>query len=137
MTINYEGKDVGQEFYSENKEGVYRAAFGLATPDKPIQILKLHNGKLQAGDSWKIEGNVLGSTFGGEYKVGKPEDMTVPAGTYKAYPVTADNLTAAGLQASVTGYYSPGIGLIKYEAKIGNQTNILELEKFEPASAGK
>ena len=97
-----------------------------------MRILKL---PLKAGESWEIEGKALGDTFTGEFKVGKEEDIEVPAGKYKAFPVTSENLNASGLQASTTSYYADKVGLIKQEIQINTQKTVIELEKFEEGTA--
>lgn len=127
-----DNKEVGYECVSVTSDGVYRNAFGAATPDKPVRILKL---PLVAGDSWEIDGKALGDTFKGKFKVEKEEDVTVPAGKYKAFPVTSEDLDASGLRATTTSYYASGVGLVRQVIKINTQQTVIDLEKFEAGDA--
>lgn len=129
VVLLVENKEVGHECLSVTSDGVFRMAFGAATPDKPVRILKL---PLMAGDSWDIDGKALGDTFKGKFKVGKEEEITVPAGKYKAFPIASEDLDASGLRASTTSYYAADVGLVRQEIKINNQQTVIELEKFEP-----
>jgi hypothetical protein len=122
-------KDRGQECISVTNNGVYRNAFGGALPDNPVCILKL---PLKAGDSWEIKGTAMGDEFKGKFKVGEEKEIKVPAGTYKAFPVTSEDLSASGLRPIVTSYYASGVGLVRQELKINTQETVIELEKFEP-----
>ncbi len=116
------------EDLSVTADGVYRYSFGGVTPDHPILVLKL---PLKAGATWTVQSKALGDTLKGVYKVGPEEEITVPAGKYKAFPVTTDDLDAAGIKVSEKRYYASGVGLIYQEIKIGEQKTIAELEKFE------
>jgi hypothetical protein len=122
-----DGKEVGSECIHVKNDGVYRASFGTAIPDMPVQILKLPP---KAGETWEIKGKALGDNFSGEFKIGKQEEIEVPEGKYMAYPVTSDNLNASGLRATTTSWYAERRGLIKQEIKINSQTTVIELEKF-------
>ncbi len=124
-------KEVGHEMISVTSDGVYRNAFSSAVPDKPVRILKL---PLKAGDSWTIDGKALGDPFKGKFTVGEERQIEVPAGKYKAFPITSEDLDASGLLASTTSWYARDVGLIKQEIKINTLKLVIELEKFE---AGK
>lgn len=128
VVLLVEDKEVGQECISVTSDGVYRNAFGAAVPDKPVRILKL---PLMTGDSWEIDGKALGDTFKGKFTVGKEEEITVPAGKYKAFPVSSEDLDASGLRASTTSWYASGVGLVRQDIKVNNQQTRIELEKFE------
>lgn len=122
-------KEPDTELISVKADGVFRYSFRNAVADKPVQILKLPP---KAGETWKIDSKALGDSLQGTYKVGKEEDITVPAGTYKAFPVVTDDLDVAGIKVAETRYYAKDVGMIKQEIKIGGQTTIAELVKFEP-----
>jgi len=124
-------KEQAYELISVTKDGVFRYSFSGTIPDKPIQVLKL---PLKNGDSWTVDAKALTDTIKGTFTVGAEKDIEVPAGKFKAFPVTSDDLDASGLRASSTCYYAAGKGLILQEIKIGKETTVIKLEKFE---AGK
>jgi len=124
-----DGKERGTEFIGVKADGVYRLAFGIAKPENPVLFLKL---PLKEGDSWTVEGKATGETFKATFKVGAEKTIKVPAGEFKAFPVSTDDLVAAGVKASSTIYYAPNVGVVMHEFKSGNQTTISELEKFTP-----
>jgi hypothetical protein len=122
-------KEPVSEHLAATPTGVYRYSFSSATPDKPLLVLKL---PLKSGETWTVDSRALGDTLKGTYKVGKEEEVTVPAGKYKAFPVITDDLEAAGLKVYEKRYYAAKVGMIYQEIKIGEQKTIIELEKFEP-----
>jgi hypothetical protein len=124
-------KEQAFELISVTKDGVFRYSFSGTIPDKPIQVLKL---PLKAGDKWTVDAKALTDTIKGTFTVGPEKDIEVPAGKFKAFPVTSEDLDASGLKASSTCYYAAGKGLILQEIKIGKETTVIKLEKFE---AGK
>jgi hypothetical protein len=129
--LNDAMKEIAYELIHETKDGVFRLAFDGVKPNEPIQIIKF---PLKDQATWPLDAKALNDTLKGTFKVGKEKEIEVPAGKYKVYPITIDDLDASGLKASSTSYYAAGVGLVKQEIKIGTQTTTIELEKFE---AGK
>lgn len=124
-----DGKERGYEYINVKSEGVYRLAYGPARPETPVKFLKL---PLKEGDSWTVEGKANGETYKATFRVGAEKTLKVPFGEFKVFPVSTDDLVAAGVKASSTIYYAPNVGVVMHEFKSGNQTTISELEKFNP-----
>jgi len=124
-----DNREKDYELIGVNSEGIVRYAFSNVKPDKPVLLLKLPP---KAGDTWTVDSKALGEVIKGTFKVTE-EEVKVPAGTFKTFAVRTDDLDANGLKITATSYYASGTGLVKQEIKIGNNTTVVELEKFEPA----
>jgi hypothetical protein len=111
------------------EDGLYRFVFDGVKPDKPILLLKLPP---KANDKWTTESKALNETLKGTFKVAE-EEVKVPAGTFKAFTVSTDDLDANGLKISSATSYAADKGMVKQVIKIGTNTTTVELEKFEPA----
>lgn len=93
---------------------------------EPELILKL---PAIAGDSWpapKMEGVVDAI-----HTVGKEVEIEVPAGKFKAIPVTTtlDGRKGAG----TTTWYAPGLGSIKTVVNLGDAEHVIVLKSVEMA----
>jgi hypothetical protein len=145
-----DGKVVGSEHLTVTNDGVYR--LDLTFPqlqsdpkDKaktartlvsqslkpPILILKLPPGK---GDSWKVDSKGDGKTFRGSFQI-EEQEITVPAGTYKAVRIASQDLEVNSLKATITTFYADGVGMAKQIIEMGEAKIEIELEKF--AAGGK
>jgi hypothetical protein len=101
------------------------------TPKPPLLVLKL---PLKKGDTWKIDSNSSdGRAFRGSFKV-EPQEVKVPAGTYKTFRVTSQDLEVNSLKTTITADYAEGVGMVRQVIESGNAKAEIELEKFE---AGK
>lgn len=141
-----DGKVVGSEHLAVTGDGVYR--HGLTSPqvqsdpkDKtktvkipvkqtlkpPILVLKLPP---KTGDSWKIDSKGDGKTFRGAFQVAEQE-ITVPAGTYKTFRITSQDLEVNSLKPTITTFFAQGVGMVKQIIEMGDAKIEIELEKFE------
>ncbi len=96
----------------------------------PICVLKYPYKK---DETWEVETTLGAEKMTVKMKAGDSEEVTVPAGKYKALKVDMDR-TVAGMQASATSWFAPDVGVVKQTMAVGGSTATLELEKFE---AGK
>jgi hypothetical protein len=130
----------------EEKDGVYTVT--LAQPGKgegsavvcevtgtTITILvggtermKVFDLGVKAGDSWTSEIEVGGRKRTTTHTVGKEEEVEVPAGKFKAIPVTQQE--QGRRRGKVTQWYAPGVGVVKSESDSG-ATRVLK--EFTPA----
>lgn len=137
-------KVVGSEHLAVNAEGVYRydltsippkseekektaAQTVTETPKPPLLVLKLPP---QKGDHWKIDSKSGGKVFRGAFKV-EEEEVTVPAGKYKAFRVVGQDLEINALKPKITTYYAEGVGMVKQAIEINGAKAEIVLEKFE------
>ncbi|QEL18635.1 TapB family protein [Limnoglobus roseus] len=127
-----EGKALSEDIFSVSADGVT-----WVTTDKfPIEarILKL---PLATGDQWSVDPPVVRGIRNepGEYTVGTAEDVTVPAGKFRAYPVQFVEAERNGKKPKESGtknthWYAPGVGLVKFRNE--KPELIRELKSFTP-----
>ena len=120
-----EGLPITEHLGVQN-DGIYRyKALGF-TLDPPLCVLKLPPTK---GATWSWN-----SKMGVEALVGKCSmdevEVTVPAGKYTAYAVTAE-LQRGDQKIPIVSYFARGVGMVKQTQKFGEREIVLELEKFE------
>lgn len=99
--------------------------------DPARALLKL---PAKAGDSWDSAppNAKVGGEAGDVRKVAGVEEVTVPAGTFKAIRVDVTRLLA-GKQFIVSQWYAPDIGPVKTSFQYGDALpNVISLKKFTP-----
>jgi hypothetical protein len=114
-------------------DGVSRYRFEGKEARPPICFFKLPPGKEK---TWKVESKLAGprdgeQTLKGSFKAGR-EEVTVPAGTYKAVTVTGQDLEADGTKLSVTYYFAQDVGMVKQVIETAGQKLSIVLETFVP-----
>jgi hypothetical protein len=131
------GKVVGSEHLAVTSDGVYRHTLTLTskktvpqTLKPPLLVLKLPPKK---GENWKIDSQSDGQTFRGGFQVGEQE-IKVPAGTYKTFRVSSQDLEVHSLKPNITMFFAEGVGMVKQIIEVGDAKVEIELEKFEPGS---
>jgi hypothetical protein len=104
--------------------------------DPPVLMAKVG---MKAGDKWESEykmfmGEASGVTIRGteEVSVGKAEEITTPAGTFTATPVTRKS----GGATLETYWYADGVGLVRV-TRDGMKHPYLELKAFTPGKGKK
>jgi hypothetical protein len=95
----------------------------------PISVLKY---PVKKDETWEIETTLGAEKMTVKVTAGDTEEVTVPAGKYKAVKAEMSQ-TAAGMKMSATSWYAADVGVIKQTMAVGGGTGTLELEKFEPA----
>lgn len=148
-----DGKVVGSERLAVASDGVYRHTITLPrtqadvrsqaqpgnqkkedttliqqTLKPPMLVLKLPPTR---GDSWKVDSKSDGQTFRGGFQVGEQE-ITVPAGHYKTFRVTSQDLEVNSLKPTITTFFAKGVGMVKQILEVGDAKVEIELVKFEP-----
>jgi hypothetical protein len=96
--------------------------------EPPVRFLKAPVAK---GDTWNIESKIAGMTLKVEYTADE-EEVTVPAGKYKAVLTKTSEFDAGGQKAKATVWYGKGVGMVKTDLDIGGMKVQLELSKFTP-----
>lgn len=135
-----DGKDIAQvetefggqvitEQISSSDKGVFRYSFQGQPVDPPIQALKLPAKK---GDTWDVKFSVQGQEMKAVMKTEGEEEVTVPAGKYKAVIVSME-MDAMGQKVAVTSWFAPNVGIVKQKFDLGGISGTSELEKFTPA----
>jgi len=101
----------------------------------PVPFLELNPKK---GDRWKIAPETKigdGQTIKGEFVVGE-EEVTVPAGKYKTFTVTGQDMEVNGVKLTCTYYFAEGVGMVKQVLEMAGTKVVIELEKFEAGKSG-
>jgi hypothetical protein len=71
-----------------------------------------------------------GGTGQGLYLMGE-EDVTVPAGKYRAVTLQGEINLLGGKQTTFTYWFAEGVGMVKQVVRQDGRTAVYELEKFE------
>jgi hypothetical protein len=113
-------------------EGVFESRARTYRFDPPVCVLKLPAKK---GDTWAVKSwwttsdgppGQRGIEFTGSVSVRAVEKVAVPAGTFEALKVRADD--ERGVFLGWQRWYVPGVGVVK----IDTGEDIYELKSFEP-----
>ena len=120
-------RSVANEHISANAKGIYRNRIQGTEPDPAVMILQY---PAKPGDKWNIESKVGGETIKGVYKT-EEEEVTVPAGKYKAIKVISDaEVIPSGQKVLSTVWMVDGVGIVKQITDLGQVQIKLELDKF-------
>jgi hypothetical protein len=106
-------------------DGVARAKVGVHTYEPPLLLLKPVP---KADDTWPAKTAIRAAEYEFEMTVGKAEVVTVPAGTFTAYPVRHFN-TSIKQATPLVYWYAPDVGLVRSAA--GDKL-VTELKAFTP-----
>jgi len=110
-----------------NAKGVFRHKYSGMESKPPVQLLRT---PVKDGDTWKSDINIAGQAASLSAKVGR-EDVTVPAGKYKAVTVKIET-DIMGQKIDTTYWFAEGVGIVKQVINLPNGAATMELEKFEP-----
>jgi hypothetical protein len=117
------------EQLSSNAKGVFRHSFNGVPVDPPILALKL---PVKKGESWEAEIDIGGQKVKANMKVEGEQEVTVPAGKYKAVAVAME-AAVMGQQIKATNWFAPNVGIIKQKFDFAGFGGTSELEKVELA----
>jgi len=120
---------IQNEHVHVSEKGAFRYAANNNNLTPPLQFLAFPPKK---GTTWKINSRSLGLEMKGTFKI-EEQQITVPAGKFKAIVCRSEDFTIDGKNVPHTYYFASGVGLIKQEVEYGGQTVDLELEKFVAA----
>jgi hypothetical protein len=122
------GGQVEETVVEVSAKGVARLTAAGEKKADPVPALKL---PAKEGDTWEVERpGPRKMPFVTTYTVGQEEEVTVPAGKFKAIPVT-DRTERLGLVVRNTSWYAPGVGVVKLVAEVdGRDVWVTELKEF-------
>lgn len=127
LELIVDGKTISHEHISVAKDALVRFSYEGKEAKPPIKFLELPPKK---GASWKVESRIDGQPLKGTFKTDEL-DVKVPAGSYKAFSVSGQDLEANGVKLSLTYYFAERVGLVKEVVEMAGQKINIELEKFE------
>jgi hypothetical protein len=125
-----------QERFAVTPDGVFRRKLDLYEIDPPLCMLRL---PAKAGEKWDaVEPPQPGLlAHGGRMSIGAEEMVTVPAGTFRAVPVTWEVRTWDGEPLehpeTYTYWYAAGVGVVQFRGG----SILRQLKAFTPGPAPK
>ncbi len=130
-------RGVAREYVTVGKDGLlmHRTERDKAPPeDYAPPVVRLKPGA-RKGDSWEWKGKAGGQDAVFTFTNEGLEDVTVPAGAFKAWRVKVVT-THAGARITGTNWYAPGVGIVRQENAIEmpdgkKRTSTLELKSHE------
>jgi hypothetical protein len=117
------------EHLQRTADGVFRVRMNNVELVPPICLIKY---PVKTGQTWSAE------TKAGERQVrvasseGTAEDITVPAGKYRALPCTIV-VTDGNARSTTVFWFAEDVGIVKQKSEFGPQTVTTELLKYEAA----
>jgi hypothetical protein len=131
VSREFQGRTTPPSQVSVSEKGVFRVASAGRELPVPIPMLKLPG---KPGDTWTYEPDTGGG--GGParkttYRMGREEEVEVPAGKFKALRVESEQELGANLFRS-TLWYAPGVGLVKSLTNTNGHERIQVLKSFTP-----
>lgn len=126
------GPKISWDVEEQVKDGaVFRCRIKKEAYDPPFRMLEM---PLKPGTKWEAG---TASGYAGEMVAGEEEEVTVPAGKYKAIPVTWTVTTAFGELLPnpkvYTSWYAQRVGLVKMKYDTGERV----LKSFTPGKDAK
>jgi hypothetical protein len=122
-----DGKSVAAEHVLVKDDGIYRTTFMGIKPDAPVRFLKLPAKK---GEKWTVDTKVQDQPIKGTF-ITEEDEVTVPAGKFKALKAEAKDFSAAGMKMAVSYWFAEKVGIVKLSFSLAGRDTVLELEKFE------
>ncbi len=126
------GQTLAEQMASDER-GVFRYSFQGVPVDPPIQALKL---PFKKGETWEAKFSVQGQEFKSTMKSEAEEEVTVPAGKYKAV-IVSSQMDLGAQQITVKSWFAPNVGIVKQVFDLGGASGTSELVKFETGADKK
>lgn len=83
------------------------------------------------GTTWRPKYQLAGRPAAATFRMQGQEEVSVPAGKYKAVVVQASMGEGTAWWVQTRSWYAPGVGLVKQTVEEGKRLTTLELEKVE------
>jgi hypothetical protein len=128
-----DGTTAGTEHLAISETGVFRHRFNGVEVDPPVRIIPY---PFKPGASWTVKTKLGTETVEIKGVAGEPTEVDVPAGKFKAYPVTLE-LNVNDTPITSTYHFAENIGIVSQTIVIGEMTVRMRLKKFTPGDAGK
>ncbi|MEO2089662.1 MAG: hypothetical protein ABGY75_09225 [Gemmataceae bacterium] len=108
----------------ESKDGVELVTRNGIERDPPERIVSV---SMQPGETWTVKREETKKEYTQQHTVGKPEEVTVPAGKFQAVPVVIRH-DIGGTKYTSTFWYADGVGMVK----MAMSNHVTELKEFTP-----
>jgi uncharacterized protein DUF3108 len=124
------GGDVKEtEHLTATDKGIFRNRANGVELSPPVCLLQC---PVKKGDTWESETTLGNQQMKVKSKTVDFEEVTVPAGKYKAIRVDVE-IAVAGLNANFSYWFAPDVGIVKQTTDLNGTKGSSELEKYEPA----
>lgn len=131
IETHMDGNSAASEHLAVTAEGVFRHRFNGLELSPPLKLIA---NPLKFDEEWKATINAGDETIKCTSKLGKPVDVSVPAGDYQAYELTVEAVTAGDVKVLTNYWLVPKVGIVMQDLTIdGQEIFTIELTKFEPA----
>ncbi len=129
-------RDVSGQVVEFKYEVSANGVFALPRGDEKGEPRAVFKRPAKGGETWTTEqtGPGQGGTRTTTYTVGKEEEVTVPAGKFKAVVVAAET-TLGGRVFKSTSWYVAGVGIVKTVAQSDGIEQVQEMKEFTPGKA--
>jgi eukaryotic-like serine/threonine-protein kinase len=142
--LEHDGKIKTSDHWSVNETGVYRHRNDGVEFDPPVCFVQY---PFKAGASWTAKYKLGARTDEAKRMVdvkasaGDPVEIEVPAGKFKAFPVTLEAVQN-GTTAISTYYFAEGVGIVRQvedsgDMKVQKELKRAKLKRFTPGGSDK
>jgi hypothetical protein len=125
-------KSIASEHVVVKDDGIYRVSINGQKPDAPVKFFAIPP---KDGTTWDVDTKIQGQAIKGKFTT-STEEVTVPAGKYKAVKVEGKDFDIAGMKTNITYWFAENVGIVKLTFSLGGMDATLELEKFDGAKGG-
>jgi hypothetical protein len=129
MEIVVNGMVASTEHLESTPKGVFRHRSKGVEVSPPVCVIKY---PYKEGDTWMAEPKIGPQQLKLSIKSGKEEEVSVPAGKYKAVSVNVETVVN-GVKIISTSWHAPDVGIVKQFTEFGGKNLKMELVKFEAA----
>jgi hypothetical protein len=111
-----------------DERGVHRNGVSGLNSDREYPIIKY---PVKSGDRWNEKVRINGLDIEMTFAVGEAVEVQVPAGKFKAIPITTTT-TLKGSDSRSKKWFVDGVGIVKETLTLGDRVFTRELKKFTP-----
>ena len=123
-----DGTIKGSEDLAVSETGVYRHRSDGVEIKPPVCLIRY---PFKAGASWiATKYGLDGKLVEVKASAGEPTEIEVPAGKFRAYPVTLEAVQKNGMTVVSTYYFADGIGIVRQVDDYGDKQVQMELKRF-------
>jgi hypothetical protein len=122
-----DGQVQSTEHLAVRPDGVYRYTLDGARLDPPECVLKLPP---RPGTRWQVPVRLGDKAATLTYTLAE-EEVTVPAGKFKAVVARSNEIEISGQRFAASYWFAPGVGVVKQSVKAAGIELVSELTKFE------
>jgi hypothetical protein len=137
LTTQMEGEPAQREYLAADASGIrlLRQGTGERVTDYATPMLRLKLPPTR-GEAWEWTGEIGEAKAVVKFKNEGEDEVKVPAGTYKAWKVSAQIEVGSAKHTGVN-WFAPGVGIVKQHSQFDlgsgkKQDSLIELKSFEP-----